>query len=858
MATKGKTGQVTALNNKWPALKQPLANAAVKEGKLTKDSTNKELYDSLSKVIKAAVADLYNTPQTDPRLVSIVRTIIAYVNGAVKQQIEDNSAIQDIVDNTSKDAISTIVEKAVEVAIKQNATSKDQTGKLADAIAKSVVKAISASKDKEKHDKLLADIKSMLEQQTSNTTTSSNKIETKTSTAKTSTVNLKSINDVLKKLMKICDNMQKLQTNISKNTNFIVKKLDATHIISTKMKKQVEQTTKIQQQIQTTTDEGFKSTNDNIEKVNNAVEEVNENIKNIQSGSLLSDVLGGSAGLAFKALGFIGKLVLAPAKFLFKWILKPIFGFVGGAIGGLLKGVSSILLAPIKLIGKGIGKVLDSIANVAAKSFGAFIMTPAGQYTIGFIAGFVWEMWLKDIYFWFKDKIDAIRNFFKSDVWKNIKSSFLEKWDIICDWTTGFVNDIKEYGINGALKRLVFGENADTDMEWKSLLLGSFTIWFENWWNESTISMKKLAFDSSRLIINAILSPFRAVGRFISKASAAIAKSTKQLFAKSMHFIKNIPSHLGNAAKNFGSMLMNAIKKIPGIGKLLSFGSKAAKAVGSTAKIAGTTLKAAGKVARAIVPGIGLITGTVDAVQRVAKGDYSGAAIALGSGALSLIPGIGGAAASIAADVGLMLHDKHKKEKQEDLVQNVDEALEHIESIPNNLVEKAEETNQHLAQFEDYSAYSGWTFIDRKWHYDGVEATKEQNDAVKTEVEETKRRRAASKLPNIRLSTSRDMPKIAQDDFNSIANAALEAGIPSAIVDTNNNETLAKNIANYLFDAQQQINAMPADEQRTWQSRLMDIVMKIDKAVNERSAQQNNYLFMEQSNQTLWNADRIQ
>lgn len=60
---------------------------------------------------------------------------------------------------------------------------------------------------------------------------------------------------------------------------------------------------------------------------------------------------------------------------------------------------------------------------------------------------------------------------------------------------------------------------------------------------------------------------------------------------------------------------------------------------------AGTAAKAAGKSLLKFIPGVGLVMGVVGGAQRAMAGDYSGAALELGSGVAGLVPGVGTAAA---------------------------------------------------------------------------------------------------------------------------------------------------------------------------------------------------------------------
>ena len=62
--------------------------------------------------------------------------------------------------------------------------------------------------------------------------------------------------------------------------------------------------------------------------------------------------------------------------------------------------------------------------------------------------------------------------------------------------------------------------------------------------------------------------------------------------------------------------------------------------------VAKAALKAGGgKILSKLLPGVGLVVGTIDAIKRAEEGDWTGAAMAGASAMLSLVPGVGGVAA---------------------------------------------------------------------------------------------------------------------------------------------------------------------------------------------------------------------
>ena len=76
--------------------------------------------------------------------------------------------------------------------------------------------------------------------------------------------------------------------------------------------------------------------------------------------------------------------------------------------------------------------------------------------------------------------------------------------------------------------------------------------------------------------------------------------------------------------------------------------------------------KAAGKAALRSIPGVGMLVGLGLAGHRLSQGDYLGAAMELGAGAASLLPGVG-TAGSLAISAGLVAHDVMGSKKSQDM-----------------------------------------------------------------------------------------------------------------------------------------------------------------------------------------------
>ena len=123
---------------------------------------------------------------------------------------------------------------------------------------------------------------------------------------------------------------------------------------------------------------------------------------------------------------------------------------------------------------------------------------------------------------------------------------------------------------------------------------------------------------------------------------------------------------IGNIIKKVKNFLKGGVGKVLGIGKnifkagknFIKSGFKGLKTVGkSIGKTVGKSVgKGAGKSVLKKIPFVGLGLGAAFAIDRLRKGDWGGALMEIGSGAASMIPGVG-TAVSTAIDVGLIAKD---------------------------------------------------------------------------------------------------------------------------------------------------------------------------------------------------------
>ena len=171
--------------------------------------------------------------------------------------------------------------------------------------------------------------------------------------------------------------------------------------------------------------------------------------------------------------------------------------------------------------------------------------------------------------------------------------------------------------------------------------------------------------------------------KFLLDIPKKIFSFAKNLF-KLPKRLKNVFKGIGGKLKNIGAKgaevfatIGNIIKKVKnflkgGVGKVLGFGKKlfkggktlmksGVKGLKTAGKGLGKTVgkslgKGAGKSVLKKIPFVGLGLGAAFAVDRLRKGDWGGALMEIGSGAASMIPGVG-TAVSTAIDVGLIAKD---------------------------------------------------------------------------------------------------------------------------------------------------------------------------------------------------------
>ena len=159
---------------------------------------------------------------------------------------------------------------------------------------------------------------------------------------------------------------------------------------------------------------------------------------------------------------------------------------------------------------------------------------------------------------------------------------------------------------------------------------------------------------------------------------------------------------IGRAARSVGSAL--------GIGGLTAAGSAVADvgvdaATRSATNRAGKSiLKTGFKSAVKKVPVLGAIAGGLFAIPRLLKGDWVGAGLELGSGAASLLPGVG-TAASIGIDAALAARDMKNVMKEEQAKEEAEQqqGVENILEDPNASSEETESNDEQINEMKNQS-----------------------------------------------------------------------------------------------------------------------------------------------------------
>ena len=163
--------------------------------------------------------------------------------------------------------------------------------------------------------------------------------------------------------------------------------------------------------------------------------------------------------------------------------------------------------------------------------------------------------------------------------------------------------------------------------------------------------------------VKAIHRAFRIARVFIMRTLPKLFKNAAKGISGGLKMIKGAGSGLFKGVMNIG-------KSVGKFGKgIIKGGGK--KVVAKT--VTKSVGKGAGKAFLKKIPVIGLGLGAIFAIARISKGDWWGALMELGSGAASMVPGVG-TAVSVGLDAGLVAKDIHDAKKGDVEGGDVDEA----------------------------------------------------------------------------------------------------------------------------------------------------------------------------------------
>ena len=163
--------------------------------------------------------------------------------------------------------------------------------------------------------------------------------------------------------------------------------------------------------------------------------------------------------------------------------------------------------------------------------------------------------------------------------------------------------------------------------------------------------------------VKAIHRAFRIARVFIMRTLPKLFKNAAKGISGGLKMIKGAGSGLFKGVMNIG-------KSVGKFGKnIIKGGGK--KVVAKT--VTKSVGKGAGKAFLKKIPVIGLGLGAIFAIERISKGDWWGALMELGSGAASMVPGVG-TAVSVGLDAGLVAKDIHDAKKSDVEGGDVDES----------------------------------------------------------------------------------------------------------------------------------------------------------------------------------------
>ncbi len=221
------------------------------------------------------------------------------------------------------------------------------------------------------------------------------------------------------------------------------------------------------------------------------------------------------------------------------------------------------------------------------------------------------------------------------------------------------------------------------------------------------------------IIVKKFVKVIVGVCKFVGGAIKAI-KGAAKLVTSIIKKLPKIPNVAKNVGKIFGKNVKNIGKGIVNVGKSgvkgaknLAKGAKAIVKSGGKGLIKGLG-KGVGKGFLKKIPIVGLGMGAAFAAGRLLQNppDWMGAALELGSGAASMIPGVG-TALSVAIDAGSMVRDHKKSKSSETETADISSVEQDYKSVVNTATQMDFSGNiKSTAQNLKVESKSGVTVMD--------------------------------------------------------------------------------------------------------------------------------------------------
>lgn len=425
----------------WGSFQDPVLQQASANAVNAVDSKQKTLVKAIASIVQAAAIDLYGSNK-DAKYRYIVDLILDRIRDALAKQLSAlNEEQLEAVSNHNKELLKTMSESTA--GIVQQAFEK-----LGVNVNEKQVNSIVAQFQSK-----LDEVAKTLASQVKDGVAKKSKDDAVTKSGQLETT--KAVEDLKKKLAKqfSADKSSNVGSSTSYKTSgrsafkaasalVISKQLSALaknqKIINQSMTKRFEKTTKTISgkvgEMQKATSNNFYNLNDKLE---DSMAKIGRQTKRI------------SAGVVGAVVGAVSLVTVG---------LKKTFGAVFSGLKSISSGLLKLFRKPVSVIG-------DLLKNI--------FMTPGGMFAIGFIAGYVWERWLKRLWEWMKPIREAIGEWFGGKI--SFKEMCGKIWDHISESVKTLWEPLKNNltDVLGLCKKLWSGEDGK----------GGLKNFIKNWWS---------------------------------------------------------------------------------------------------------------------------------------------------------------------------------------------------------------------------------------------------------------------------------------------------------------------------------------------------------------------------------------